>query len=59
MMYELPTSLNVCGVEYAIRSDYRAALDVLSAFSAVDLHKARTFHFKYDLSHFYPLFYLR
>jgi hypothetical protein len=37
MMYELPTSLNVCGVEYAIRSDYRAALDVLSVFSAVDL----------------------
>lgn len=37
MMYELPTSLTICGVEYAIRSDYRAALDVLSVFAAVDL----------------------
>lgn len=37
MMYELPKSLNVCGVEYEIRSDYRAVLDICTALSDVDL----------------------
>lgn len=36
-MYELPKSLNVCGVEYEIRSDYRAALDICAALSDNDL----------------------
>ncbi|MDO4272710.1 MAG: Gp15 family bacteriophage protein [Eubacteriales bacterium] len=31
--WELPTSLNVCGTEYAIRSDFRAVLDILKYFS--------------------------
>lgn len=33
MMYDLPTSLEVGGAEYAIRSDYRAALDICAALS--------------------------
>lgn len=37
MMYELPKSLNVCGVEYDIRSDYRAVLDCCTALSDNDL----------------------
>lgn len=35
--YELPTSLNVRGVDYAIRSDFRAILDVLIALNDKDL----------------------
>lgn len=31
MMYELPTSLEVCGTVYEIRSDFRAALDICAA----------------------------
>lgn len=36
-MYDLPTSLMVCGSEYEIRSDYRAVLDVCTALSDVEL----------------------
>lgn len=38
-MYELPKSLNVCGVEYEIRSDYRAVLDCCAALSDTELTK--------------------
>ena len=27
--YELPTSLNICGVDFSIRTDFRAILDIL------------------------------
>lgn len=37
MMYELPTSVEVCGNVYAIRSDYRAALDICAALSDPEL----------------------
>lgn len=37
MTYELPAAVEVGGVEYAIRSDYRAALDILEALSDPDL----------------------
>lgn len=37
MMYDLPTKLNICGTEYKIRSDYRAALDICAALSDPDL----------------------
>ena len=37
MMYELPTRLMVCGTEYEIRSDYRAALDICAALSDSEL----------------------
>lgn len=41
--YSLPTSLTVGGVEYEIRSDFRAVLDVLSAMSDDELdERART-----------------
>lgn len=36
-VYELPTSLNVGGVEYDIRTDYRAILDVLIAMNDPEL----------------------
>lgn len=31
--WELPTSLNVCGTEYVIRTDFRAMLDIMKYFS--------------------------
>lgn len=35
--YELPTSLNIRGVDYSIRSDFRAILDVLIALGDKEL----------------------
>ena len=32
-IWELPVSLNICGREYEIRSDFRAILDILKYFS--------------------------
>lgn len=37
MIYDLPTSVEVCGVEYDIRSDYRAILDICVALHDVEL----------------------
>lgn len=37
MIYDLPKSLEVCGVSYAIRSDFRAVLDICIALSDVNL----------------------
>lgn len=37
MMYDLPKSLDVCGVTYAIRSDFRAVLDICAALSDTNL----------------------
>lgn len=37
MMYDLPTSLEVCGTEYEIRSDFRAVLDVFAVLCAPEL----------------------
>ena len=37
MMYELPTSVAVSDVSYAIRSDYRAVLDICAALSDPEL----------------------
>lgn len=37
MNYGLPTSLEVCGHTYDIRSDYRAVLDICTALSDTDL----------------------
>lgn len=36
-MYELPKSLDVCGVMYEIRSDYRAVLDICAALSDTEM----------------------
>ena len=40
MVWELPTKLDVGGTPYAIRSDFRDVLRVLSAFEDVDLTQA-------------------
>lgn len=37
MNYSLPTSIEVNGTEYAIQSDFRAVLDILTALSSTDL----------------------
>ena len=37
MMYDLPTSVDVCGTKYAIETDYRAILDIFSVLSDVNL----------------------
>lgn len=37
MNYSLPTSLEVNGTEYAIQSDFRAVLDILTALSQSDM----------------------
>lgn len=36
--YNLPTSIDVCGVEYPIRSDFRCVLDILTAASDPELN---------------------
>ena len=35
--WEFPTSLNVGGIDYEIRTDYRAVLDLLAALNDKDL----------------------
>lgn len=37
MMYDLPKSIEVCGVEYAIETDFRAILDIFSILIDEDL----------------------
>lgn len=37
MIYDLPTSLTVCGTDYEIRSDFRAVLDVITVLNDVEL----------------------
>ena len=37
MMYGLPKSLQVCGVDYPIRFDYRAVLDICTALADPEL----------------------
>lgn len=37
VVYSLPTSVEINGTEYAIQSDYRAVLDILTALSDADL----------------------
>lgn len=38
--YKLPTSLNIGGVDYNIRSDFRVALDIIEATNDPDLDEA-------------------
>lgn len=35
--YDLPTSVTVDGTEYAVRTDYRAILDIITALNDPDL----------------------
>lgn len=39
MIYDLPTSIEVGGVEYEIRSDYRAILDICIAISDPEMNE--------------------
>lgn len=39
-VWDLPHTLNVCGVDYEIREDFRAILDILSAFDDDELTDA-------------------
>lgn len=34
--WEFPTSIEACGVEYAIRTDYRVVIDLLSALAEIE-----------------------
>lgn len=36
--YELPTSLNISGVDFSIRTDFRAIIDILIAFNDPELN---------------------
>lgn len=54
MMYELPKSLEVCGVEYEIRSDFRAVLDICAALSDIELDDSAKAYTALDI--FYPAF---
>lgn len=54
MIYNLPTSLAVCGTEYEINSDFRAILDIIIALNDVDLTDSEKAFFA--LGFFYPDF---
>lgn len=54
MIYELPTSVTVGGVEYAIRSEYGAALDICAALFDPELNDEDKSHALLDI--FYPDF---
>lgn len=54
MMYELPTHVEIGGTNYEIRSDYRAALDILSALSDPELDDYNRIMEALDI--FYPAF---
>lgn len=50
--WDLPKSTIINGAEYAIRSDYRAALDILSVLEDSDLSNGERGH--YSMMVFYP-----
>ena len=52
MIYDLPTSLTVCGTDYEIRSDFRAVLDVITVLNDVELTDSQKAFFA--LGFFYP-----
>ena len=54
MMYGLPESLTVCGLEYPIRSDFRAILDIMTALNDPEL--TETEKSVVSLAVFYPDF---
>lgn len=54
MMYDLPKSLQVCGTEYEINSDYRAILDIIIVLNDAELTDSQRIFFA--LGFFYPDF---
>lgn len=49
MIYDLPTSVEIGGEEYKIRSDYRAILDILTALNDPELSDAEKFYVAMDI----------
>lgn len=49
MIYDLPTSVEIGGEEYEVRSDYRAILDILTALNDPELSKAEKFYVAMDI----------
>ena len=56
MIYELPTSVEVGGVSYQIRSDYRAVLDILTALSDPELSDSDRAESILDIFYFSPTY---
>lgn len=54
MMYDLPTGVDVCGTQYEIRSDFRAALDLCAVLSDSGLSDIEKGYTVCDI--FYPAF---
>lgn len=54
MIYDLPTSFEICGTSYEIRSDYRAILDIVVALSDPELDDQSKEYVA--LTIFYPAF---
>ena len=49
MIYDLPTAVEIGGVEYAIRSDYRPALDIMLVLNDPELDDIREKVYTRDL----------
>lgn len=54
MIFDLPTSMTVCGTDYRVRSDYRAVLDICAALTDPDLDDQERVAVMLDI--FYPEF---
>lgn len=56
MIYSLPTSINVQGTEYEVRSDYRAVLDICTALLDPELSSEEKALAALDIFYFSPSF---
>lgn len=54
MTYTLPTSVNVGGIDYEIRTDFRAILDILEAVEDPDLSEQEKAAIMLDIFYFSP-----
>ena len=56
MIYDLPTRVEIGGVSYEIRSDYRAVLDILTALSDPELSDSDRAEAILDIFYFHPTY---
>ena len=56
MIYDLPTSVEIGGASYEIRSDYRAVLDILTALSDPELSDSDRAESILDIFYFSPTY---
>lgn len=56
MIYDLPTSVEIGGASYEIRSDYRAVLDILTALSDPELSDSDRAEAILDIFYFHPTY---